>query len=75
MEKTGANAPIHFNYCRDPRSVADWSPWQRTLDAFAKAESKHKTFVGIIRNLCYKLLVAGGFQRIGSKEIITVDVW
>jgi hypothetical protein len=50
-------------------------PNRACVDAFANAESKHKTLVGIIRNLCYKLLVAGGFQRIGSKEIITVDLW
>src|ERR1700733_643285 len=39
MEETGAHAPIHFHYSRDPWSIADRSLWRRAVDALSKASS------------------------------------
>src|ERR1700759_3627291 len=39
MEEAGAHTPIHFDYGRDPWSVAYRSLWRRTVNALSKTSS------------------------------------
>jgi hypothetical protein len=39
MEETGAHTPIHFDYSRDPWSIADRSLWRRAVDVLSKSSS------------------------------------
>ena len=39
MEETGTHTSIHFDYSRDPWSIADRSLWRRAVDVISKASS------------------------------------
>ena len=50
MEEAGADTSIHFDYGRDPWSIADGSLWLCTVDVFPKASSNPPQFDIVFNN-------------------------